>query len=216
MKQERDYRARARSRRNSWKFPAFNKFEQSATTCGNVGNRVPRIGHFYGRQGIAATSHGKGCGLGDAPSQMKGSSGKGMDFEDANRAVPENGASLSKRFAEPCPRDRTDIGNHLPVRNVIDRDNTGRHILPNFFGDHNIIGQQRTTFFSQSFRFVEHRRLNERPTNVFAGCGQECRGDGTANNQRVGEFGEPVKHAKLGADFRSANDCHEWSSGVVE
>ena len=71
---------------------AFNELEESAATRGNIGNTVAHAVLVDRGQSIAAAGYGKRIARGDRLGQDAGSVAETIEFEDADRPVPDDRA----------------------------------------------------------------------------------------------------------------------------
>src|SRR5207344_309293 len=74
-------------------FP-FKELEESATSGGDVGNPISDSVFRHRRQGIAAARNGKRWRRSDGAGQRLGALAELVEFEDADRPVPDDGSGL--------------------------------------------------------------------------------------------------------------------------
>ena len=123
---------------DGWQGLAFEEFQEGAAAGRDVADIFGDVELGDGGQRIAATGDREGLGVGDGGSQHLGAAGELRQFEDADRAVPDDGAGVGDDLGQLGGGFRADVENAVMAGDIVDRDLVGAGQGGDFVGDDDV------------------------------------------------------------------------------
>src|SRR5450830_856365 len=185
---------------------AFDELEESTTAGGNVGDILGNTVLVDGRQGVATTGNGECRTVSDSLGQDLGAVAELVEFEHADRTVPEDGLRRLQQFSEVRGGLRADIQDHVVSSNVGNQFH-GRHgALGELLGHHHVHWQRNADLGGDGAGGIEQVRLVEGLAHRMTGRSEEGVGDAATDDQLVADLAQAVEHVELGRDLGAGND----------
>src|SRR5690554_651497 len=195
---------------------AFHEFEECAAAGGDVGDLVSYAVFVNGSHGVAAAGEGEGVAFGDGFCQCFGAVAELVEFEYANRAVPQDGFGVFEQARELAGGFRAYVEDHVVGADVGDVFHGGGGGFGEFAGDHYINRQRDFYAAGAVFGGVDQVVFAQGFADRVTGCGQEGVGDAAADDDLVTHFFQGVEYIQFGGDFGAANDGNHRFGRVVE
>ncbi|EGE56036.1 hypothetical protein RHECNPAF_770084 [Rhizobium etli CNPAF512] len=198
------------------KFLAFHPFQEGAAGGRDIGEIVGNAGMVERRDGVAATGNrGQLSGCGALSGIFRGSDGcgiEGLDFEGAERTVPDERCGALDPSVDSLDRFRPDVEQHGIGGNSVDIDRRAGRTRLEFAGDHTVFRQDDGAACS---RGLDHDLLGglgeimfaERLADIGAAGGDEGVGHAAADDERVDLLDEVHQQVDLGRDLGTADNC---------
>ncbi|BBG31388.1 nitrous oxidase accessory protein [Zymobacter palmae] len=192
----------------SWKNFAFDVFKECAAASRNVRHLVCNAVFVDSGQRVTTTCDGERFAFCNRFGQCFGTFCELVDFEYADRTVPQDGASAFQSVSESSGRFRTYVQNQVVISNVGNVFDSCFGFVGELFGYDNIDRYRDVDFAHQVLSSIDQISFVQGFAHVVASRCDEGVGNTTADDDGVAFFGQRVQHFQFGGYFGTTNDSH--------
>jgi hypothetical protein len=164
---------------------ALDEFQERTAAGGNVGNLVSDAVLVDSRQRVAAAGDGEAGAVGDGLGQGLGAFAELVEFEDADRTVPEDGLGGLDEVGETGGGQRADVEDHVVILHFLQGLDGGGRIGGKGLGDHHVFRQRYADAAGDFLGGFDHVGFVQRLADLVTGGGEEGIGNAAADNQLV-------------------------------